>query len=162
MNTLAPSSTDIDRVTWEMNRTFNPLHREFVLDYHVTAVKDGYVLLTIALPEGLTRAFSSMLENLGMFFRFMAIKEQTATAQAKTVDPAELHRRQERNDSFTADVLEIFDGFIAAGLDAKEATKRTNFALKEKSCPWATYEIVAGVIRSAGRYRRQKGGIAAK
>lgn len=50
---LTPLSIDIENVICDMNRLFNPLHKDFILDYKVQAARDGYVLLTIALPDGM-------------------------------------------------------------------------------------------------------------
>jgi hypothetical protein len=58
---------------------------------------------------------------------------------------------------FDEKVFALFDGFRQQGLDMKEATKRTNYALKEKNHPWATYEVVADVLRKSGRFRKPKG-----
>ena len=69
-------------------------------------------------------------------------------------------RVEQLHAEFRKTVCALFDGFQAQGLDAKEAAKRTNFALKEKNHPWATYETVAGVLRKAGRFRKAKGVIA--
>ena len=51
-------------------------------------------------------------------------------------------------------VCSLFDDFRGNGLDVKEAAKRTNFAMKEKKHPWATYEVIASVLRKSGRFRR--------
>lgn len=60
---------------------------------------------------------------------------------------------REQND-FRDRCCALFDGFRAQGLDARESAKRTNFALKEKRHPWATYEVVADVLRKEGRFRK--------
>lgn len=70
------------------------------------------------------------------------------------VQPSQVERLQA---DFAEKVCCLFDGFRRQGLDVKEATKRTNFALKAKNEPWATYEVVASVLRAAGRFRKQKG-----
>lgn len=71
---------------------------------------------------------------------------------------AEWRRDLPNVDKFEADfraaACSLFDGFIAAGLDVKEATKRTNFALKDKKHPWATFDIVSKALRDAGRFRK--------
>lgn len=63
---------------------------------------------------------------------------------------------------FRAAVCALFDGFIAAGLDEKEATRRTNSALKERKHPWATYDVVLKVLRDEGRFRKVGRGDAAR
>jgi len=54
---------------------------------------------------------------------------------------------------FRETACSLFDGFIREGLDVKEATKRTNFALKAKKHPWATFDVVSKVLRDSGRFR---------
>jgi hypothetical protein len=65
-----------------------------------------------------------------------------------------------RQAEFSVEVCALFDGFRGQGHDARESAKRTNFALKAKKHPWATYEVVADVLRQAGRFRkdRRRGG----
>jgi hypothetical protein len=58
---------------------------------------------------------------------------------------------------FRDEVLTLFDVFRGQGCDPKEAAKRVNFTLKGKKHPWATYETISGVLRKAGRFRKQKG-----
>lgn len=57
---------------------------------------------------------------------------------------------------FTQEVCSLFDRFIAAGYDVKEATKRTNFALKAKKHPWATFDVVSKALRDTGRFRKRR------
>lgn len=58
---------------------------------------------------------------------------------------------------FRKECCALFDGFRDQGFDMGEATRRTNFALKAKSHPWATYEVVAKAIRDCGRFRTVRG-----
>lgn len=148
---------DIDRVLCDLNSEFNPLHRDFLLDYHVAGVRDGYVYLSVALPEGMTRVFVSMLESMTGFFRFIDIKARSASAVAKVHDPAQREKVEVMQKDFHKEVCEIFDGLIGQGLDVKEAVKRTNSTLKASGSPWATFETVQKVLRSEGRFRRRKG-----
>ena len=64
-----------------------------------------------------------------------------------------------RQAEFSAEVCALFDGFRSQGLDVREAAKRSNFALKAKRHPWATYETVADVLRKAGRFRKDRKGV---
>jgi hypothetical protein len=64
-----------------------------------------------------------------------------------------------RQAEFSAEVCALFDGFRGQGLDAREAAKRTNFALKAKNHPWATYDVVADEIRKTGRFRKDRKGV---
>jgi hypothetical protein len=73
---------------------------------------------------------------------------------ARGVADAGLSER--RQDEFSSQVCVIFDEFRAQGLDAKEAAKRTNFRLKDHKHPWATYEVIADILRKAGKFRKVK------
>lgn len=63
-------------------------------------------------------------------------------------------RTEQLQAEFHEKVCSLFDTFRAQGHDPKEATKRTNLALKAKNHPWATYEVIQGVLRKAGRFRK--------
>jgi hypothetical protein len=68
-----------------------------------------------------------------------------------------LTRAEKLQAEFSSDVCSTFDALRRQGYDRKEAAKRTNYALKAKNHPWATYEIIEGVLRQAGRMREKKG-----
>ena len=154
---VAPFSADIDRVLCDLNSSFNPLHKDFMLDYQVSGARDGYVLLTIAMPEGMTRVFMTMLESLAGFFRFVDLKAKTASAQCKALHPFERQKAERLQSEFKDLVCSVFDEFIEQGRNRKDAVKLTNQALKTQKHPWATYEVVLGVIRATGRLRRNGG-----
>jgi hypothetical protein len=151
---LTPLSIDIDNVICDMNRMFNPLHKDFMLDYQVQAYRDGYVLLTIALPEGMTKVFSSMLESMSGFFHFMNIKSKTVKASTLASDPAEIARREKVQAEFKEDTCKLFDGFISQGMSVKQAISLTNLALKDQKHPWASYDAIVRTLRSTGRFRK--------
>lgn len=150
---LTPLSIDIDHVICDMNRLFNPLHKDFMLDYQVQAYRDGYVLLTIALPEGMTKVFSSMLESMSGFFHFMHIKSKTVKASTLASNPIEIAKRKKLQADFKEDTCKLFDGFIGQGLSVKQAISLTNSTLKEQSHPWASYDAIVRTLRSTGRLR---------
>jgi hypothetical protein len=154
----SPFPFDLDGVLCQLNSAFNPLHRDFMLDFHISGARDGYVYLSIALPEGMTRVFVSLLESLHGFARFMDIKARSAVSQdkAKFVDHVELQRREKVHAEFSQQVCFLYDGFLGQGYPTKEAVKMTNSALKAKNHPWATHDIVLKVLRSAGRFRKKK------
>ena len=150
-------SADIERVIYDANSLFNPLHKDFMLDFHVSGVKDGYVYLSLALPEGMTRVFVSLLESLTGLFRCINIKSRAASAHAKCVDPADVLRREGQQEKFRQEVLSVFDGLIGQGVTLKDAVKRTNLSLKAQGNPWATYDIVQTILRASGRFRTKRG-----
>ena len=151
-----PFSADVDRLLFDLNSAFNPLHPGCQVDFHVSGVKDGFVFLSVALPEGMTRAYVTLLESLNGLFRCLDVKSRSASSQAKVYDTKEQEGTQQRKEAFTVKVVALFDGFTAAGCDHIEATKRTNRALKAESHPWATYEVVASVLRKAGKFRKRR------
>ncbi len=151
---LTPLSIDIENVICDMNRLFNPLHKDFMLDYQVHAARDGYVLLTIALPHGMTKVFASMLESMSGFFHFMHIKSKSAKASSAAVDPDEVLRREQRLTEFREKVFDLFDGFIMKGHSVKESISLSNLALKDIQHPWASYDIISQLLRSTGRLRK--------
>jgi len=75
-------------------------------------------------------------------------------AEARRIAASDRAKREQA--LFEEKVFALFDGFREQGLDMKEATKRTNYALKEKKHPWATYEVIADVLRKSGRFRKPK------
>ena len=81
-------------------------------------------------------------------------EKRALPARTGTPSPARVERLQ---DEFRDEACAIFDDLRKQGYDMKEASKRTNFALKAKNHPWATYEVVTSVLRGAGRFRKLKG-----
>jgi hypothetical protein len=151
----APFPVDVDRLLGDINRTFNPLHHDCALDFHVTGSNAGYVCLSVALPEGMTRAFVTLLESLYGFMRVVDIKSRSAVAQAKVVEPGAREKRDRLQADFEQEVCTVFDGFILQGIEKKEAVKLTNSALKAKGSPWSTYEVVKTTLSAAGRFRKR-------
>lgn len=152
--TVAPFAVDIDRLLYDLNSTFNPLGRNPSLSFQVSRVQDGCVFLSVALPEGMTRAFVSFLESMQGLIRCIDIKSRAAAAEGKIVDAAENERREDLQAAFREEVCSLFDGFISQGHESKEAVKLTNKALKGKNHPWANYEAVSSVLRAEGRFRK--------
>ncbi|HET6420322.1 MAG TPA: hypothetical protein VFG19_09210 [Geobacteraceae bacterium] len=60
-----------------------------------------------------------------------------------------------KHDDFRDKCCTLFDDFKRQGFDTNESIKRTNFALKAVSHPWASYEVVSTTLRSAGRFRKE-------
>jgi hypothetical protein len=153
-NAVTPLSIDIENVICDMNRLFNPLHKDFVLDYQVQSYRDGYVLLTIALPEGMTKVFSSMLESMSGFFHYMNIKSKSAKASTLVFNPSEIARREIVQAEFLENAGNLFDGFIRQGHSKHESVSLTNSALKALNHPWACYDTIIRVLRTTGRFRK--------
>lgn len=153
-NAITPLSIDIDNVICDMNRLFNPLHKDFILDYKVQSYRDGYVLLSLALPEGMTKVFSSMLESMSGFFHYMHIKSKTAKATAQAFDIQEIEKRELSQSEFIDQAGKLFDGFILRGNSTWDSVTLTNNALKALNHPWASYDTIVRVLRPTGRFRK--------
>lgn len=149
---------DLERVTHELSTSFNPLHTEFRLSYQVIESRDGFNLVTLALPDGMTRAFITFLESMALVFRSIDVKSKSAQAQAKIHDPEEIGKREQNHAEFVQVVCSLFDQFTSQGCTVNEAVKRTNSTLKAQSHPWACYDTVLNVLRKERRFRRRKGG----
>lgn len=160
---LAPSVNrlDVGSLVYDTHTSFNPLSKEFMFDFEVSEIRDGYVVMSLALPEGMTRAFVAMLESMSGLFRFMDQKVKVAAAVQKshqrTIDPAIREQVQDKQADFKKQACDLYDGFIAAGHSSAESVKLSNLALKAKSHPWASYEVVRSLIGSTGRFRKKKG-----
>ncbi len=154
----SPFPLDMGRILVDLNTSFNPLHPEFMLDYHVSEAREGYVYLSIALPEGMTKAFMTFLESMCGFFHFIDIKARSAVAVDKAVNHADLAERQKAQDLFRLQVCDLFDSFTSQGIDTKSAVRLTNASLKAKNHPWASHAVILDVLRSAGKFRTRKGG----
>lgn len=150
------AGADIDRLLFDLNSAFNPLHTACQVDFHVSAVKDGYVFMSIALPEGMTRAYVTLLESLNGLIRCMDVKSRAVAAQTRVHDLGEREDFETRHAAFKAKIISRYDGYIADGCDAVEATKKTNASLKAEGHPWATFEVVKGILRKAGKFRKHR------
>lgn len=160
VDTSLPSlpAFDAERVLHELSTSFNPLHADYCLSYQVIESREGFNLVTLALPDGMTRSFITFLESMSLVFRSIEIKSRSAKAQAKAHDPAEIEQRVVNHREFVLQVCSLFDQFTSQGCTVNEAVKRTNLTLKAQSHPWACYDTVLNVLRKERRFRRQKGG----
>ncbi len=147
---------DVERVLGDLNRSFNPLHDECLLDYHVSEVREGYVYLSIAMPVGMTRVFVNLLGSLEGFFKLIDRRVKSKGSAVKSVDPNQIEARKVGVNRFQDDVFALFDQFIGQGVDVKDAVKQTNLALKSKNHPWASYDVVRSILSTSGRLKKQK------
>lgn len=148
-------TTDVDRLMFDLNTAFNPLHSGCQVEFQVSAVKDGYVFMSVALPEGMSRAYVALLESLGGLVRCIDIKSRSAAAQSKMHD---LYAREDADSQLAAyksNVVRRYEGYIADGCDPVEATKRTNASFKCEGHPWASFEVTKGILREAGKFRKR-------
>ncbi|MBN1140594.1 MAG: hypothetical protein JXB25_02180 [Deltaproteobacteria bacterium] len=152
-----PLPFDIERILCDINSGFNPLHDNPLIRFRVMGAKGDFVFLTLAVPKGMLRVFTSLLDNLGAFFRFMDNKTRGVLIQEKLADLAEIEKARKVQTDFSEKVCSFYDGFIAHGFPRKEAVKRTNWALKDEKHPWANRDSVLDVLRAAGRFKKGSG-----
>jgi len=84
-------------------------------------------------------------------------RKKPALEPSKTRCDAISEKAERDRVDFRNRVFAHFDGFRGQGFDMKEAAKRANSALKAEGHCWATYEVVADVLRKSGRFRKAKG-----
>lgn len=147
---------DIQRLLYDTNSTFNPLHKDSLFECQSVGVCDGRVLLNVALPCEMTRFFLAFMESMTGFFRVMEIKTRSASASARSIDPVEIDARERSKREYSEMVCSVFDSFVAAGNSLNESVKLTNSTMKAKKHPWATYGLISSVLRSEGKLRKNK------
>lgn len=142
----------------EISRGFDPFHRDSFLDVKVTAAKDGYVLLSVALPEGMTRGFVTFLDAMLGLMRCADQHAVRAVRECRPVDLQEVEHAAQRGDDFRATICARFDDLTRQGVAPADAVKRINADLKAKGHPWAGHEMVRSVLSQAGKFRRNPQG----
>lgn len=147
-------SFDVGKLILNLNSAFNPLHHDCLVDYHIARVGNGYVHLTFALPEGMTRVFITLLESLSGLFRIIDTKTRSVKAQGREIDLAERERVETAQTDFVDQACSLYDKFIEDRHPMNDAVKLTNSALKAMNHPWATYEVVLNTLRKAGKLRK--------
>lgn len=139
----------------QISQGFDPLHRETFLDVKVTPARDGYVLLTVALPEGLTRGFVTFLDAMHGLMRCADQQAVKAKRAAAPLDLDKLEEAQQRTDAFKAEVCTRFDQLTNQGVTKAEAIKKVNTQFKAEGHPWAGHEVIRSILSKAGRLRKQ-------
>lgn len=147
---------DVDRLLFDLNSAFNPVLPGCQVEFNVSAVKDGYVFMSLALPEGMTRAYVALLESLGAMVRCIDVKSRHVAAQSKVHDLSIEEQNRQRVDNFKARVVALYDRFISEGCDASEGIRRTNAQLKQEGEILANYEWVKAALREAGKFRKHR------
>jgi hypothetical protein len=150
----APFPVDVRRLVFDVAQTFNPLASGFSLDMRVSPARDGHVLLTVALPEGMTRVFMALLDSMHGLVQVIDSKSRASFAEARAVDLDELDKARRYSDAFRAEVCRLFDELVNRGESVKDAVKQVNRALKDAQHPWASVDLVARELRAAGRLKR--------
>ena len=139
----------------QISRGFDPLHRDAFLDVKVTAAKDGYVLLTVALPEGMTRGFMTFLDAMHGLMRCADQQAIRALREAAPLDVQALQHVEQQTAVFRTSICARFDDLARQGVDASEAVKLINAELKADGHPWAGHEAVRSILSTAGRFRKK-------
>lgn len=150
----APFSVSVRHLVYDVAQTFNPLASEFALDLRVSPARDGHVLVTVALPEGMTRAFVALLDSLHGLVQVVDNKSRASFAEARAVDPVEIEQARQRGADYRAEVCRIFDRLVNQGATVPDAIRQVNRTLKDAQHPWATVDLVTQELRAAGRLKR--------
>lgn len=153
---LGGLDVNIDLLLCNLNSAFNPLHRDCLVNYHVTAVNTHQVCMSVVLPNEMLHSFSTFLESMGGFFRVVNNKARSASAIVKAHDLDEIEERKQRILNFSSEACSLFDEYQSKGHNVRESVKMTNFALKAQGNPWASLYLVEKTLRAAGRLRKVK------
>ena len=97
---------------------FDTFSRDSFLDFEVTAAKDGYVLLSVAIPETMTRGFVSFLYSM---HNLMRCADQQAVRELRPVYVQEVELAQKRNDDFRIKICSRFYELIRQGVLVSDA-----------------------------------------
>jgi len=147
---------DVSRLVGDISRTFNPLSRGFELEAQARHLQGGMVQVSFVLPEGMTRAFVALLESLFGLVRFVDQRAQISAVEVRAIDLDDLQERKQAIESYRLRVCDLFDRFMAEGMERKEAVKRVNQTLKAEKHPWATHDLVSDTLRKSGRFRKAR------
>lgn len=124
-----------------------------MLDVSNAVFKDGMVEVSITIPHGLLKSFVQLMGSLEGFFKHVSYKTRLAKEKADAKSPEEIERRATFRKDFYADVVRVYDEFLAQGLESKEAVKATNKALKAQEHPWANDYLVRKVLSESGKFK---------
>lgn len=152
---LHPLPDRLQALYGQISRGFDPLHRDAFLDVKVTAAKDGYVLLTVALPEGMTRGFMTFLDAMHGLMRCADQQAMRALREAAPLDVQAMQQAEQRATDFRTTICARYDELAGQGVAAAEAVKRINAELKAQGHPWAGHEAVRTILSAAGRFRKR-------
>jgi hypothetical protein len=153
---LTVPGVDISRLVYDSASAFNPLHPGCLVDYHVSAPRDGFVMVTVALPDGMLRAFVTLLDSLTGLVRFIDHKGRSAASSARAIDLDTVAERERVGLEIRATVEKVFDGHIETGASVLDALKWTNRDLKAQGHRWASYHVVQGLLSPSGRLRKKR------
>ena len=146
-------AVDTSRLVNDAASSFNPLHPGCLVDYHVSAPRDGFVMVTVALPDGMLRAFVALLDSLTGLVRFIDHKGRAAASSARAIDLDAVAERERVESEIRATVEKVFDGHREAGASVLDALKWTNRDLKAQGHRWASYLVVQSILSPSGRLR---------
>lgn len=153
ITSLSPCFNWITYPLCDMNQVFNSTGSESMMDVSSAVFKDDMVEVSIVIPHGLLKSFVQLMGSLEGFFKHVSYKTRLAKEKAGAESPKEIERRSNFRKDFDAEVLRLYDEFLADGLESKEAVKATNKALKSQEHPWANDYLIRKVLSKAGRFK---------
>ncbi|TYP00322.1 hypothetical protein EDC39_101488 [Geothermobacter ehrlichii] len=130
-----------------MNSRTRPLRNSLKVNHH----GDGFVSVTVRLPESLLNAYAHFLEALSDFFFAADRQAHIDWLKSRREKDAryQLEAKQAR-EQFARLVLESFDRHNAPGLSRFELLKRIAADLRVIKHPWRKYEIIRKTLVEAG------------
>ena len=152
---LGPFPVNFGRLVGEIAQTFNPLGKNYALDMHVSPARDGHVVVSVAMPEGLSQAFMALLNSLYGLVQGIDNRTRASFTQARVHDPERIEATRQYQAAFRDAVCTRFDALRQTGVPVSEAIKQVNAALKADGHPWASYDLVRSQLSSTGRLRKK-------
>lgn len=151
---LLPAKFDFKRVLGNVYKHLNPARSDFMLKYHMSEAKNGYVVVSFALPEGMANCFVGMFECMTGIMKGVEIKARSAFAQERAISLDETEKKKHRYEANKKLVCSVFDKYLKEGRTRNEAISLTNSTLKKKGHVWVTYEIVKDILRAERRFKK--------
>lgn len=151
---------DMSRLIYDTSSAFNPLNTKSLIGFHVERIEGDLAVLNVAIPYELVRFYVSLLESMTGCFQVMRHRVKSSVAEEKvkkrTHDPVAIDLARQSREKFQKTVCALYEKNLNDGLSQNESISRTNKTLKLKEHPWATYEIIKGVLSSQGYFRAKK------
>lgn len=133
--------------------SLDPYRGNSLLKLEITEYRDGWIFLSLALPEGLLKPFKRLLESLLGFFVFAAAKSGIAKSEKWEPTSEEIQQQKVNQESFIKAILSHYDNLIKRKIPYRKAVSGTNRAMKELGHVHANYDFIFETLQKAGRFK---------
>lgn len=123
------------------------------LDIKVVGYREGYALLTVAIPALMLNGFVGLLQGFQQSLKQSLFQLKYRKAESKALDPTDIEERRNRILEHEEKVFSIFDDLLGKNISAKEAVKMTGKKLRDKKYPWSQQDQILDILRTSGRLK---------